>query len=111
MDTSKVEKPLPQIKKIIKTVDAELNNKEEWDKFASHFDTVHENYLQKLKESYPQLTYGDLKLCALLRLGMSSKEIAGVLNISLKGVEVGRYRLRKKLNIGEEESLFGFLTK
>lgn len=111
LDGNKEDKTSPQIKKIIRTVDAELNSKEDWDKFASHFDTVHENYLKKLKEAHPQLTYGDLKLCALLRLGMSSKEIAGVLNISLKGVEVSRYRLRKKLNMGEEQSLFDFLSQ
>ncbi|MFT4202568.1 MAG: triple tyrosine motif-containing protein [Chitinophagaceae bacterium] len=110
LDNADEPKQNTQLKKIIKTVDAELNNKDDWEKFASHFDTVHENYLQKLKETHPQLTYGDLKLCALLRLGMSSKEIAGILNISLKGVEVGRYRLRKKLNIPESQSLFDFLT-
>ena len=110
LDISKEEKPIPQIRKIIRTVDAELNNKEDWDKFSSHFDTVHENYLKRLKESYPQLTYSDLKLCALLRLGMSSKEIAGILNISLKGVEVSRYRLRKKLQMDEDQSLFDFLA-
>ncbi|WP_447640130.1 MULTISPECIES: ligand-binding sensor domain-containing protein [Chitinophagaceae] len=111
VDASAKEKPVAQIKKIIKAVDLELNNKEDWDKFASHFDTVHKDYLKILKENYPQLTYGDLKLCALLRLGMSSKEIAGVFNISLKGVEVSRYRLRKKLHLEEDESLFDFLTK
>ncbi|PZP52353.1 MAG: hypothetical protein DI598_00865 [Pseudopedobacter saltans] len=111
LDMGNASQTSSQIKKIIRTVESELNNKEDWEKFASHFDSVHENYLKKLKENYPQLTYSDLKLCALLRLGMSSKEIASVLNISLKGVEVSRYRLRKKLHMEEEQSLFDFLMQ
>ncbi|HEY6902326.1 MAG TPA: LuxR C-terminal-related transcriptional regulator, partial [Puia sp.] len=63
------------------------------------------------KTRFPQLSPTDLKLCAYLRLNLASKEIAQILNISLKGVEVSRYRLRKKLNLSPEVNLYDFLIE
>ncbi len=82
---------------------------EDWNRFAIYFDEVHNDFLSTLKARFPQLSPTDLKLCAYLRLNLSSKEIAQLLNISLKGVEVSRYRLRKKLNLATEVNLHGFL--
>lgn len=90
--------------------DTEKNN-DDWDRFALYFDEVHNNFLSTLKTRYPQLSPTDLKLCAYLRLNLSSKEIAQLLNISLKGVEVSRYRLRKKLGLATEVNLQDFLGK
>ena len=84
---------------------------EDWNRFSVHFDEVHNNFLATLKTKYPQLSPTDLKLCAYLRLNLSSKEIAQLLNISLKGVEVSRYRLRKKLGLATETNLNDFLGK
>jgi len=71
---------------------------------------VNNDFLKTLKDKYPQLTATDLKLCAYLRINLSSKEIANLLNISIRGVETSRYRLRKKLDLPNETGLFDFLA-
>ncbi|MBD1362728.1 transcriptional regulator [Mucilaginibacter sp. ZT4R22] len=83
----------------------------DWDNFALYFDEVHNNFLTILKAKFPALSSTDLKLCAYLRLNLSSKEIAQLLNISLKGVEISRYRVRKKLQITTETNLYDFLME
>lgn len=101
-----------EFQKIIRKIDAELDHDQEWEQFAVHFDNVHTNYLKKLKELYPDLTSSELKLAAYLRLNLSSKEIAQLMNISIRGVETSRYRLRKKLGLTTNESnLYDFLIK
>lgn len=107
--TIETERSSKEFQKIIKVIDKELDDTQEWEQFQRHFDSVHTNYLKKLKESFPDLTSTELKLAAYLRLNLSTKEIAQLMNISVRGVETSRYRLRKKLNIGNEVSLFDFL--
>ncbi|RYY00234.1 MAG: hypothetical protein EOO53_22325 [Gammaproteobacteria bacterium] len=84
---------------------------ENWEHFAHHFDKVHTDFLVVLKSRYPNLTPGELKLCAYLRMNLSNKEIAQLVNISTRGVEIARYRLRKKLGLSKETNLFDFLIK
>lgn len=100
-----------EFQKIIKVLDTELNDDHAWEQFATHFDDVHANYLRKLKEHCPQLTGTDLKLAAFLKLSLTTKEIAQLLNISIRGVETSRYRLRKKLGLTNEVNLFDYLTQ
>jgi FixJ family two-component response regulator len=88
-----------------------MTSDEDWKTFETHFDQAHQDFINRLKSTYPHLTQSDLKLCAYLRLNISSKEIAHLLNISLRGVEVRRYRLRKRINISTEENLYEFLLK
>jgi hypothetical protein len=95
-------------KKIIRML-GEDKLKKNWEEFAVHFDKVHSDFLVSLKSRYPNLTPSELKLCAYLRLNLSSKEIAQIMNITIKSVELGRYRLRKKLQIAPEMNLFNFL--
>jgi DNA-binding CsgD family transcriptional regulator len=83
----------------------------DWDQFAIHFDQVHSNFLSDLKERHPNLTSNELKLCAYLKMNLSSKEIAQLMSITIRGVEVSRYRLRKKLNIPSEINLFDYLIQ
>lgn len=87
------------------------NNEEDWEHFSKHFDEVHSNYLTLVKKHFPQLTTTDLKLCAYLHIHLTSKEIAQLMGISVRGVETSRYRLRKKLNIPGEISLNTFLLE
>ena len=94
---------------LVKMIDSNLSGEDEWAFFQENFDLIHENFFRKLTERYPVLTPGDLRLCALLRLNYSSKEIAKMLNLTLRGVEAARYRLRKKLNLEEEENLVSFV--
>lgn len=83
---------------------------EDWDQFAIHFNNVNIDFFNTLKQAYPDLTPNDLKLCAYLRMNLSSKEIAQLLNITVKGVEVARYRLRKKLQLLPDTNLTEFLS-
>ena len=80
-----------------------------WSIFMKNFDVTHDDFFKKLKAGYPSLTGYDLKLCALLRADMSTKEIARMLNLSIRGVESARYRLRKKLALSPEDGLIEFL--
>jgi len=89
----------------IRLIESHLTDETDWDFFDEHFDAVHAGFLKKLHEKYPNLTPGDLRLAALLRLNLPSKEIAPLLHISIRGVENKRYRLRKKLNLPAEENL------
>lgn len=104
------EKNSQEYKKIIRML-GESTIKESWEEFALHFDQVHNNFLVKIKNSYPKLTPNELKLCAYLRLNLSSKEIGQIMNITTKSVELARYRLRKKLKIQQDVELFSFLLK
>lgn len=111
-DTAQVEKGAKEFQKIIKVIDAQLDHAQEWEQFARHFDNVHTNYLKKLKEHCPDITPAELKLAAYLRLSLSTKEIAQLMNISTRGVETSRYRLRKKLGLtNEDANLYEFLVK
>ena len=84
-------------------------NREDWEKFEIHFDQVHEDFLKKIRKKYPELTPKDLRLCAYLKMNLSSKEIAPILNISVRGVEISRYRLRKKMNLPRDANLNDFM--
>ncbi len=88
--------------------DVEKNNKN-WNQFAMHFDELNDGFLTRLKAAHPSLSRTDLKLCAYLHLNLSSKEIAQLQNISVRGVEMHRYRLRKKLQLPTERSLSDYL--
>ena len=98
-----------ELKRLIKTIDQELSDNDSWDQFAYHFDQVHGNYLEKLSRSNIRLSPREIKLAAFLRMNMSSKEISKLLNITTRGVELARYRLRKKLNLKREQNLVEFL--
>jgi ligand-binding sensor domain-containing protein len=99
-----------EFEKIIRLIDNELDITQEWEQFREHFDQVHANFLKKLKEHCPALTNSELKLAAYLRLNLTTKEIADLMNISIRGVETGRYRLRKKLAITSNDiNLYDFL--
>lgn len=100
-----------EFKPVFRMISDTEKSDEDWNRFAVYFDEVHNNFLATLKTRYPQLSPTDLKLCAYLRLNLSSKEIAQLLNISLKGVEVSRYRLRKKLGLPTEINLNDFLGR
>jgi len=79
--------------------------------FEEAFNNADKDFLKKIKSSHPALTSNDLRLCAYLRLNLSSKEIAPLLNISSRSVEVKRYRLRKKLGLSHEDSLSDYILE
>lgn len=103
------EKRTKNIRRIIKIINEQLEMNDDWERFSLYFDKSNNDFLKKLKENFPSLTPADLKLCAYLRLNLSTKAIADLLNLSIRGVESSRYRLRKKLSISNEVSLSDYL--
>jgi len=97
--------------RLIRLVDENLSTEDDWIAFQSNYDQVHENFFQNLHKKYPDLTANDLRLCAYLRLNLSNKDIAHLMNISTKGVEVGRYRIRKKLGLPSDKNLTEFMIE
>jgi ligand-binding sensor domain-containing protein/DNA-binding CsgD family transcriptional regulator len=100
-----------EFRSVFRTLNEIEKNIDDWNHFAIYFDQVHNNFLATIKAKFPDLSSTDLKLCAYLRLNLSSKEIAQLMNISLKGVEISRYRIRKKLNLTTEVNLYDFLIE
>nr|WP_315174474.1 histidine kinase [uncultured Flavobacterium sp.] len=95
-----------EIKKAIKINSV---NKHEWETFETNLNQIHNAFIVNLSKKYPNLTPKDIKLCIYLKMNLSSKEIAPMMNISFRGVELQRYRLRKKLNLVQDENLSKFL--
>lgn len=96
-------------KKVIKTIDKNLNDKKDWEFLEEAFNNADKDFLKKIKNIHPTLTPNDLRFCAYLRLNLSSKEIAPLLNISVRSVEIKRYRLRKKMQLPHEKSLVSYI--
>jgi DNA-binding CsgD family transcriptional regulator len=105
------EKDNAELKPVIKIIDKNLNNTDDWKFFQEAFNNADKDFLKKVKSKHPNLTPNDLKLCAYLRLNLSSKEIAPLLNISPRSVEVKRYRLRKKMDLPHESSLTNYILE
>ena len=98
-----------QIKSVIRTIDKNITNDDDWEFFEEAFNNADKDFFRQLQEKHKELTPNDLRLCAYLRLNLSSKEIAPLLNISIKSVEVKRYRLRKKMNLAHEAGLTEYI--
>jgi ligand-binding sensor domain-containing protein len=90
---------------ILKLIDTNLNSGHDWQLFEKNFNKIHEEFFKKLLEEYPELSQGDIKLCAYLKMNLSSKEISQLLNITYRSVELKRYRLRQKLKLPPEINL------
>lgn len=100
-----------ELKKISRKIDRDIHHDQNWKVFNKYFDEVHQDFLVKLKEKHPDLTPKDLRLCGYLRMNISTKEIAPLLNISVRGVEISRYRLRRKLSLERDDNLIEYLMK
>lgn len=98
------------IKEIISKIN-QYNTQSSWEEFRYRFENVQDSFFQKLSAQYPDLTTNDQHLCALLRLGLSTKEIAAITFKEVRSIESGRNRLRKKLGLSEKEDLVKFLTR
>lgn len=103
--------PNKYYEKIVRILDENLSSEDDWVIFQNNFDRIHENFFRNLHIKYPELTSNDLRFCAYLRLNLTSKDIAHLMNISIKGVEMGRYRIRKKIGIPSEKSLTEFMIE
>lgn len=108
MPTEKISK---QIRHLQKQIQENIEHDNDWHRFEENFDVVYENFLGRLSKSFPQLNVTDRRLCAYLKMGLSSKEIAPLLNMSVRSVEMTRYRLRKKMGLERDTNLTVFLQQ
>lgn len=97
------------LRQIVKRIDKDIKSDRQWKVFDKYFDEVHEDFTNRIKEKHPDLTPKELRLCSYLRMNISTKEIAPLMNISVRGVEISRYRLRKKLNLDRESNLIDYI--
>lgn len=101
--------PSGAFNKLTRVIDANISNDDDWRIFEQSFNRAHEDFFRELKHRHPDLTPNDLRLCAYLKMNISSKEIAPLLNISVRGVEIRRYRLRKKLELEHDDNLVEYM--
>lgn len=87
------------------------NQEKEWADFNVQFESINKNFYARIRQAYPDISPNDLKICALIKLNLSIKEMAGILNISPDSVKTARYRLRKKLQLNSEDNLTEFILK
>lgn len=95
--------------KLRSLMEGALNDQADWLQFETYFNSAHQNFMERLRQQYSDITVGDLRICCLLRMNLSTKEIASLLNISIRAVELRRYRLRKRLALDGETNLVDFL--
>lgn len=105
------EKSRNMLRNLIRKIGLHLSNEEHIHVFEANFERVHSDFFQELRTHFPDLTSKELRLCALVKMNLSNKEIAPILNISLRGVETARYRLRKRLSLEHDENMVEFLEK
>jgi len=99
------------MKGISRDLEIKLNISKQREAFELNIDLINADFYQRLQKQFHSLTENDRKLCAMVRLGLSSKEIASISNISPKSVDMNRYRLRKKLELDNETDLSTFLSE
>lgn len=99
------------IKNVILNINKNVSEDDTWNIFKEAFDKADNGFIKKVKNAHPNLTPNDLRLCAYLRLNLSSKEIAPLLNISVRSVEIKRYRLRKKIELPHDKSLVEYILE
>lgn len=97
------------LEKIMTSIERNISSDDDWQHFEIHFDQVHGNFSKRLKDKYPDLSPQDRRLCAYLRMNMTTKEIANLLNITVRGAEISRYRLRKKLDLSRDTNLAEYI--
>lgn len=100
-----------EIQKVIKTIEKNMAGDQDWEQFEIHFDQVHGDFMSRFKKEFENLSPQEIKLSAYLRMNLSTKEIAYLMNISIRGVEIARYRLRKKLNLERSDNLQEYILK
>ena len=100
-----------QLTKIQHLIEENISHDDDWKTFTQNFDTVYENYTKRLTELHPNLNASDLRICCYLKMGLSSKDIAPLIHISYRSVEMTRYRLRKKMSLSRDVNLSDYLQK
>jgi DNA-binding CsgD family transcriptional regulator len=100
-----------KLEKVIYHINKNLNNKDEWERLNMNLNLIQDNFISRFAEQYPQITHKDLKVCAYIRMNISNKEIAEILNISKRSLEMCRYRIRNKINLDKQTQLNDFILR
>ena len=95
--------------KLVRQIDFNESMRNNWDYYSNYFEKGNQDFIEKISKEFPVLTSRDHRLCLYLKMNLTTKEIAPLMNISVRGVEISRYRLRKKLNLEPSEKLNEFL--
>lgn len=98
-----------ELQQITRDIENNISADSDWEHFQFHFDRVHGDFTGRFRAAFPGLSPQEIKLSAYLRMNLSTKEIAQLLNISVRGVEISRYRLRKKLQLDRTQNLQDFI--
>ncbi|MFT5619451.1 MAG: ligand-binding sensor domain-containing protein/DNA-binding CsgD family transcriptional regulator [Arenicella sp.] len=106
---SKNQETKKELSRIINNINKNIEGDEDWNHFAIHFDQVHGDFTKRIASTYPDMTAQEMKLAAYLKMNLSTKEIAHLLSISVRGVEIARYRLRKRLELERKTNLQEFI--
>ena len=101
---------LKKIKTIENIVNFELQDEDSWQQLNVYFDQVNHNFTKRMLKAFPQLTLNDIRVCILIKLNLSVKEMASLLNVSVPGIEKSKYRLKKRLNLSVEDDLNAFIN-
>ncbi|MGL1888619.1 MAG: hypothetical protein OCD76_19055 [Reichenbachiella sp.] len=108
---AKLEKTKNQIRLLAKKISLNLKDEEHLQVFDTNFERVHQEFFNELKTKFPDLTQKELRLCGFVKMNMTNKEIASILNISVRGIETARYRIRKRLSLNQDINFVEFLDK
>lgn len=100
-----------KLKEINRFIKSNIEDTGDWDRLKLHFEKVHPDFFTILHEKYPGLTQNELKHCAYLKIKLSNKEIASLLNVAPKSMQMARYRLKKKMDLGPDEDLVEFIDR
>lgn len=100
-----------EVRKIRNSINATMASEENWEEFRTRFEQVHYSFFDNLKKDYPQLSPNDLRLCAFIRLNLSSKQVASLLNIAPSSVDMSKYRLKKKLGLEKDDNISDITDK
>ncbi|UXP32731.1 two component regulator three y domain-containing protein [Reichenbachiella agarivorans] len=111
LDQDKKNSNTRALKEMIKKIDRSITHDDEWEHFQQYFDQVHGDFTTRLRQQFSNLSPQEVKLSNYLRMSLSTKEIAQLMNITTRGVEIARYRLRKKLNLDREVNLSEFIGR
>ena len=100
-----------EVDQLVKLMESDLKNEDQWKNFLAHFEKVHPNFYRKLDEHYPNLTKQDKRIIAYLKMELTTKEIAQLLGVNYESVNTSRYRIRKKMDLSKETELDSFIAR
>jgi DNA-binding CsgD family transcriptional regulator len=102
---------ITRLSRVERNIRQNIENDNNWKRFEENFDLVYENYLKRLGEEYPELNVTDKKICAYIKMDLSSKDMAPLLNMSVRSIETNRYRIRKKMDLSRDVNLSDYLQR